>query len=137
MYPDGASARRSFPVSVDPDPRSRANGVVSLDPDMKPARTGRARDDDLWRRRWGAADLNFLDDNGAGTIGYDNTAGHKDNRNKTRAAQEILHTVHNLLLPSTHNTFNRRLRFLRCISQCFFFPAGGSYPALTYLRHLA
>jgi hypothetical protein len=135
-YPDGASTRRPFPVAVDPDPHSRAYGVVSLDPDMKPARTGRTRDDDRrrgWRR---AADLNFFDDNRTGDrpVGNDNAAGQKNNRNKTRPAQEILYTLHNLLLPSTHKPIPsspapsvmdfKMLRFL----------AGGSYCALIYLR---
>lgn len=101
-HPDFISAWRTLPMPVDPDPFAPSDDVMSLDPDVKSARSGRPGDDDRSRRRGRrAADLYFLDDNWARSVGYDNAAGTNNHYKKTNAAQQIFHTVHNLLLPST------------------------------------
>jgi len=100
-HPDHVFAWRPFPVPTDPDPRAQTYNMVSLNPDMESAWAGRPGDDDRWWWRRGTADLNLLNNNRAGPVRYNNTAGHEGDHKKASAAEEIFYVVHNLLLPST------------------------------------
>jgi hypothetical protein len=103
-HPGRMSMRPPCPVSGRPDPRITTHDVVSVDPDMEPARAGRSGDNDRWRRRRGIADLDGSNNGGAGHVGYDDTAGREHDHKKTSAEQKIFNAVHSLPLPSTERT---------------------------------